>query len=216
MKRGARFLLMKKALVLFDTTSDYASRPETVVEILKDIYDGLFEIECTPGYSTLTVEQLRQFHLVIVMAAKWDELASRQSVAALLQYAVSGGAVLAIGDILKNERWYELDCLFGKHWLNSSTPCLQNFSPVGEHRITEGTKAFNLVEYTNFYELDPILEPELLLNLSYAGKDYPAAWCHSYGWGKVACFTIGNIPESYLPEFRRILWRCGEWFLNRL
>ena len=86
----------------------------------------------------------------------------------------------------------------------------------GRHPVTAGTEPFKLVEYTNFYELDPILQPQIALHLNYAGKQYPAAWCHGYGWGKVMCITVGNIPESYLPQLRRILWRCGEWFLNRL
>lgn len=191
---------MKKALLICDAAGEYASRPEAVAEVLRDIYDGMYEIDCTQDYEALAVERLRQYHTIILTAAQWDERASRRSVAALLQYTVSGGTVLAIGDFLKSE----------------GTPCLLDLSADGTHPVTVGTEPFKLVEYTNFYELDPILQPQVALHLNYAGKQYPAAWCHSYGWGKVMCITVGNIPESYLPPLRRILWRCGEWFLNRL
>lgn len=207
---------MKKALLICDAAGEYASRPEAVAEVLRDIYDGMYEIDCTQDYETLAVERLRQYHTIILTAAQWDLRASRRSVAALLQYTVSGGTILAIGDFLKNEGWYELDCLFAKRWIGGSTPCLLDLSADGRHPVTAGTEPFKLVEYTNFYELDPILQPQIALHLNYAGKQYPVAWCHGYGWGKVMCITVGNIPESYLPQLRRILWRCGEWFLNRL
>lgn len=207
---------MKKALLICDAAGNYASGPEAVTECLRDIYDGMYEIDCTQDYAALAVEQLRRYHTVILTAAQWDQRASRESVAALIQYTVSGGTVLAIGDFLKSEGWYELNCLFAKRWIGESTPCLLDLSAAGAHPVTAGAEAFKLVEYTNFYELDPILRPQTVLHLSYAGKQYPAAWCHSYGWGRVMCITVGNIPESYLPPLRRILWRCGEWFLNRL
>ena len=207
---------MKKALLICDETGAYASAPEAVAEVLADLYDGMFELECTHAYASLDVQQLRQYHMVILMASQWDRHAGRASVGALIQYVVSGGCVLAIGDVLKNEAYFELDCLLAKHWLGSSTPCLLDLGAAGSHPVTAGTEAFSLVETTNFYELDPMIQPQTVLHLNYAGKQYPAAWCHRYGWGKVFCIMVGNIPESYRPPLRRILWRCGEWFLDRL
>ena len=108
---------MKKALLICDAAGEYASRPEAVAEVLRDIYDGMYEIDCTQDYEALAVERLRQYHTIILTAAQWDLRASRKSAAALLQYTVSGGTILAIGDFLKNEGWYELDCLFAKRWI---------------------------------------------------------------------------------------------------
>ena len=207
---------MKKALLIRGRSGRYASPPDAVAHVLQDLFDGMYALDCTQEYALLSAEQLRQYHTVILTAADWAHSGSKASAAALVQYVVSGGCVLAIGDFLKASNCFELDCLFGKRWIGESTPCLLDFSAAGSHPITERTESFSLVEYTNFYELDPILQPQTVLQLTYAGKQYPAAWCHTYGWGKVFCITAGNIPESYLPPLRRILWRCGAWFLNRL
>ncbi len=207
---------MKKALLIYDRSTRFDESGDRLRDVLVDIYDGMYSMDSATQYDALTYRRLSQYHTVILAAANWDCGASRQSVAALIRYVACGGSLLAIADALGAARYFEMNALFGAKQLGAGTPCLLDLSCTGRHGITEYVEPFSVTEYPCFYELDPIMNPNVLLELNYAGKQYPAAWHHSYAWGKVFCITVGNLPESYLPMLRKIFWRTGEWFLNRL
>ena len=189
---------MKQALLIQDAVNIYGISPDAVAQVLEDILGDLYEISRVRDYGCLSYETLKQYHTVILAGTDWDRNGSKASAAALISYTVCGGTVLALGDALRVQRCFELNCLFGA-------------------RIIGVELAKQIVkECPNFYEMDPILESEVIAYLNYASKQYPAAWCHQYGWGKVVCIAVGNFPESYLPPLRRIAWRAGTWLLNRL
>lgn len=207
--RLGRNAVMKKALFVYDTA-------EAVAQVIVDIYDGMYEIDLIQDYGKLTYDFLKNYHTVILGAQDWDNHSSKETAAGLIRYVSCGGTVLAFGNVLQGDRFFEMNCLLGKKLIAEGSPCLLDLCAAHPHVITANTEEFKLVEHPCFYELDPILEPQVVLHLKYAGKTYPAAWCHTYGWGKVFCITVGNFPESYLPQIRKIFWRAGEWFLNRL
>lgn len=207
---------MKQALLIQDAVNIYGISPDAVAQVLEDILGDLYEVSRVRDYGCLSYETLKQYHTVILAGTDWDRNGSKASAAALISYTVCGGTVLALGDALRVQRCFELNCLFGARIIGTGTPCLLDLMPEKHHVVTRDAENFSLVEYPNFYEMDPILESEVIAYLNYASKQYPAAWCHQYGWGKVVCIAVGNFPESYLPPLRRIAWRAGTWLLNRL
>ena len=207
---------MKRALLLYDEKSRFDAAPDAVAKVFEDLYDGLFAIDTKTDYKNLTYEDLKAYHAVILAMQDLDANGSKDFAGALISYTADGGSLLFLADALKADAFFELHCLTASKCMGDSTTMLLDISPAGDHVITERTEPFLFIETPYFYEPDPLYETDTLLNMTYAGKPYPIAWCHKYGWGKVACFGFGMVPETYLPPVRRILWRTGEWFLDRV
>lgn len=207
---------VKQALLIQDAGGGYNAPPEAMARVLEDVLGDLYELSCLRDYGQLSYETLKGYHGVILAGVDWDRFGSKASAAALISYVACGGAVLALGDTLRTTGCFELNCLFGARLLGVGTPCLLDLAPTGDHAVTRDAEPVSLVEYPCFYELDPILEPEVVAKLRYAAREYPAAWCHRYGWGRVFCLAVGNLPGSYLPPVRRLVWRAAAWLLNRL
>lgn len=207
---------MKKALVLMDETSRFSAPPGTVAKILADVYDGMFSVSVQTDYRGLNAEDLKPYHMVILAMEEFDAGADVQTVAALIRYTVNGGALLFLADALRCANQDGMHLLAASDVIRQGPPVLLDIAPAGDHVIVRDAQPVHFVEYPTFFELDPLYDPQVLLTFSYAGKDYPIAWCHTYGWGKAACFGFGMIAESYLRPVRRLFWRTGEWFLDRL
>lgn len=206
---------MKRALLLGGAVPGSVCSAGTMKQVLEGIWDGLFAIDIEEDYSGLTEARLHGFDLVVHCGRAWE--GNKAAAGNLAAYTACGGNYLAIHRGLFHGELFELDCLAGARILGEGHPCLLEFMPAEKsHPITSSFAPFSVTEEPLFPMLDPLLSPQVLMEISYAAVKIPAAWCHTYGWGKVVCVTPGRQAESFLPFLSKLIYRSGLWFLNRI
>lgn len=204
---------MKKALLLADPPKQQESG--YIEHIFRDIYDGLLEIDTLYDMEEITRERLCIYQAVILYTGRLDAC-SRENVGNLIAYVADGGCLLALGETLNGCSYPEFQGLLGGRCAGESTPCLLDFVKAEAHGITQWAEDVSLTESPRFYELDPLGKSTVLFEMQYADRRYPAVWCRDYAWGRVFCLGFGNTPKAFLPTVRKVLWKAGLWFLDRL
>ena len=71
-----------------------------------------------------------------------------------------------------------------------------------DHDITEGVEPFVLDEEPYRFIFSPFTEKPSSLHYEYEGKQWPAAWCHTYGIGRVVFLMPGHHEPSFLQPQR--------------
>ncbi len=203
---------MKRALLLADPGS--SREPGYGEEIFRDIYKGWMEIETLCGGREISLEQFCTCHTVILHTGHLDAW-SRESVGNLIAYVADGGSLMALGEGLHTRRYPEILGLLGGGLKGKSTPCLLDFKKTEGKESPERVESFSLTEEARFYELDPLGESQVLYEMEYACRSYPAVWRRNYAWGRVFCLGFGTMAESFPPPVRKILWEAGLWLLYR-
>lgn len=208
---------MRRALLLGDTLPDEAHSIGMLMHVLEHVFDGLFSVETEEHYGALTSERLHTFDLVINYAELWDQKGTKEAAGSLVAYVADGGNYLAVHNGLRSGGMFELDCLTGARFLGWKEPCfLEYCKSEAKHPVTAWFEPFHLTEDPMEIMLDPILAPQVLLEIPYGSLTLPAAWCHRYGWGKVLCMMPGHTMESFSPFLAKFLYRTGLWFLDRI
>lgn len=208
---------MKKALLLGDLSSARYHSLAGVDDVIASIYDGLFRVDPTEDYAALTLDQLKEYDMVVSYADNWDGRASAQSTAALMTYVAGGGRVLGLHCGLIARERFELTLLFGARFAGHPSQALLDFEVAPDaHTISRDTEPFKLTEEPYRFDFDVFTPRCVLMSYAYAEERYPAAWCHPYGMGRVVCVAPGHSLESFYPPIRRLLYRAGLWLTDKL
>ena len=207
---------MKKALLLGDRTANYHP-VNGIDDLLRSIYDGVFDITLEEDYGNITLEQLKQYHMVISYVDRWREKGTKKAAAALVSYVADGGNLLAIHNGLIMGSTYELSLLLGGKFTGHPAQVLIDYFKTGEdHAITERFEDFKTTEEPYMFDFDDFSEKKVLVEAKYGQSRMPAVWCHKYGWGKVVCVTPGHQAESFHSPIRKLLYKAGLWFIDRI
>lgn len=207
---------MKRALVLGDNAS--LRHPlYGVLPSLNRALEGAFVLEAKEDYGALSLEQAKNYELIINYADDWDRRGSRSAAAALVTYVADGGSYLGLHCGLATPRCHELSMMVGARFRGHPSQLLMDFSPAeAVHPVTQWTQPFKVTEEPYRFEFDVFRDSQVLLQYRYGYAKYPAAWCHPYLLGRVCCMVPGHSAESFIPPVRLLLYKAGLWLTHRL
>ena len=91
------------------------------------------------------------------------------------------------------------------------------YSVKTAHPVSQGLESFSMDEEPYQFTLDPLANLTLLLEYTYRGQQYPAAWLRAFGKGKVVYLSPGHNAASFQNEgFRALLLRSAAWCVGEL
>jgi type 1 glutamine amidotransferase len=202
----------KRAILIGDNTlADWHPLKGPGKEITEALSE--FEIVQSEDYDQFREENLKQYDLCISFIDRWNYRMTDDQTCGLLSYVCHGGGLLIIHNGIALQARYELAQLAGGKFLGHPEEKVLNYKPTSSgHVIMEGIEAFAVKEEPYRFELDNMVETQILMEYEDEGKLWPAAWAHDYGFGRVAYLSPGHNIETYRdPMFRKIIGRSGLW-----
>ncbi len=204
----------KKAIVIGNYTN-VAYHPlkgpdKELAEILVD-----FKTEFTEDYDRFKSSSLSSYDLCVSYTE--DRLGDEQA-AGLLTYVLNGGGLLAIHTGIAVQARYEAAHLIGARFKSHPDQKVLTYKPTAaDHIITEGVGSFAIMEEPYQFDLDNLIETTTLLEYESEGRQWPAAWAHKYGLGKVVYLSPGHQAASFRePEYRKLILRGALWAAGSL
>ncbi|SEU12691.1 ThuA domain-containing protein [Paenibacillus sp. NFR01] len=201
----------RKCLLLGEYTHPRFHPLQGVDQQLGEILHELLTVQCSENKKLLLGEHLAGYDLCIAYNELWNETVSPQQTAGLLSYVSGGGGLIVLHTGISLASRYELAQLIGARFTGHPPYAPLKFT-VSEHDITEGVQDFELDEEPYRYEFDPFTEKTVLLEYEADGEKWPAAWCHSYGLGRVVFLMPGHHEPTFRhPEMRKLILRAATW-----
>jgi hypothetical protein len=169
-----------------------------------------FDIEFTEDYDRLRIESLSSFDLCI---AYTEDRFSDEQTAGLLTYVLNGGGLMAVHCGIATEARYETAHLLGGKFKMHPDQKVLTYKPLStSHVILEGIGSFSIMEEPYQFDLDNLIETTPLMEYESEGRQWPAAWAHTYGLGRVAYLSPGHQAASFSdPMYRKLILRSALW-----
>ncbi|AIQ65971.1 Trehalose utilization [compost metagenome] len=203
----------RKCLLLGEYTHPRFHPLQGVDKQITHVLNELMTVQCTENKKMMLAENLGSYDLCIAYNELWNESVSPQQASGLLSYVSGGGGLIVVHTGLSLANRYELAQLIGAKFTGHPpyTP-LQFRVLAHDHDIMEGVEDFALEEEPYRYEFDPFTEKTVLMEYEADGETWPAAWCHSYGLGRVVYLMPGHHEPSFRhPEVRKLLLQAATW-----
>lgn len=201
----------RKCLLLGDYTHPRFHPLQGVDQQIGEILHDILTVQCSENKKMLLAENLAGYDLCISYTELWNESVSPQQTAGLLSYVSGGGGLIVLHTGISLANRYELAQLIGGKFTGHPPYGPLQFK-VLEHDLTEGIEDFELDEEPYRFEFDPFTEKSVLLEYEAEGERYPAAWCHTYGQGRVVYLMPGHHEPSFRhPAFRELILRAATW-----
>ncbi len=203
--------LMKAVLVGDNTLAEWhplKGPDKEISEILSD-----FEVFQTEDYNQFSEENLKSYNLCIAFTDRWTHKLSDEQTTGLLSYVAHGGGLLIVHNGIAIQTRYELAQLAGGKFTKHPDQKVLTYTPVSSgHAIMEGIESFSVKEEPYQFALDNLIETTMLLEYESEGKQWPAAWAHGYGSGRVVYLSLGHNIETFMePMFRKLLHASALW-----
>lgn len=181
---------------------------------LQEILQG-FEIEFTEDYDRFCGTSLRPYDLCVSYT---EDRLSDEQVAGLCSYVLNGGGLLAIHNGISVNARYEAAHLIGGRFRAHPDQKVLTYKPANTgHGILDGIGSFSMQEEPYQFDIDNLIETTLLLEYESEGRQWPAAWAHSYGRGRVAYLSPGHNTGSFMdPVYRELIHRSALWTAHLL
>lgn len=207
---------MKRALLMGDyahhTWHGLAGVDEQIREILSD-----YEVEICTDYAHLTAERLRPFDFVIDYIDGWNRCGNCDAAGELLGYVAQGGALLSLHNGIIKRSSPEMEQMVGGAFTGHPQHEVLTYAVKTAHPVSQGLESFSMDEEPYQFTLDPLANLTLLLEYTYRGQQYPAAWLRAFGKGKVVYLSPGHNAASFQNEgFRALLLRSAAWCVGEL
>lgn len=201
----------RKCLLLGDYTHPRFHPLQGVDGQISEILNDLLTVQCSENKKMLRIEHLGSYDLCIAYNELWNETVSPHQTAGLLSYVSGGGGLIVLHTGASLTKRNELAQLIGGRFTGASAYEPMKFK-VLEHDITEGMEDFELDEEPYRFEFDPFTERNVLLQYESEGEMLPAAWCHSYGLGRVVFLMPGHHEPSFRhPALRKLILQAATW-----
>lgn len=176
-----------------------------------DILKRLEQVGCDLLLSYTCLSKHRQGY-----ADAGPEKLTAYQVSGLTRWVRQGGALLAahaatvIGDSSAR-----LGRLLGGVFLSHPEPFAFTIYPLsGEHPITSGIPAFEVLDEFYIQEIDPAVNIHMVA--IYQGAAYPMVWSRATGRGGVACIAPGHFPHVWNNlTYQRLMLQTAGWLLTR-
>jgi hypothetical protein len=180
---------------------------------------GAFTVTATEDLSTVSAATLAS-HDVLFFALTSGELAfTGEQKAAILNFVSGGGGFLGVHSATDTlYSWPDYGLLVGAYfndhpWTQQATVVVEDTS----HPATAGLgDRFSLTEEFYTFRDNPRPRVQVLLRLDPASVgaagDYPLAWVHSYGRGRVYYNALGHFSETWRDQrFQRQIAAAIRW-----
>lgn len=201
----------RKCLLLGDYTHPRFHPLQGVDQQISEILNDLLTVQCSENKKLMRIEHLASYDLCIAYNELWNETVSPQQTAGLLSYVSGGGGLIVLHTGASLTKRNELAQLIGGRFNGHTAYEPLNFK-VLEHDITEGVEDFQLDEEPYHFEFDPFTERTILLQYESEGQWIPAAWCHSYGLGRVVfLMPYHHEPSFRHPALRKLILQAATW-----
>jgi type 1 glutamine amidotransferase len=200
---------MKKAILTGNYTNvsyhPLKGPDKELADILKD-----FEVDLTEDYDRFCGSNLQSYDLCISYT---EDRLSDEQVAGLCSYVLNGGGLLAIHNGITVNARYEAAHLVGGRFRYHPDQKVLTYKPAASgHVILEGIDSFSMKEEPYQFDIDNLIEPTLLLEYESEGVNWPAAWAHGYGLGRVVYLSPGHTIDSFTdPMYRKLIQRSALW-----
>lgn len=177
-----------------------------------------FDIVQTEDYDQFKEENLKQYNLCISFTDRWSDKLTDSQTTGLLSYVAHGGGLLMIHNGIAIQTRYELAQLAAGKFTRHPEQKPLTYTPTSSgHIILEGIESFTEKEEPYQFLMDNLAQTSLLLEYESEGRQWPAAWAHSYGSGRVVYLSPGhNIETFHNPTYRRLIHRSGLWAAGEL
>lgn len=211
---------MKKALLIGEYEAAMYHPLTGVDTALRECLSNEFQLDICEQYNELTEETLSQYQLLIsyVDVGCYEKKASGKLTAAILKFVLNGGGLFALHNGIFLQHTPELAMALGAYLTKHPPYTTLNISIQNpSHPIVRGLGDFVIEDEPYTFEMDCFTERTLLLTYRFGHSEYPAAWCHRYGKGRIAYVSLGHeatsIRNASLREViaRCALWSCGEY-----
>lgn len=201
----------RKCLLLGEYTHPRFHPLQGVDRQIGEILADLLTVQCSENKKLLLGEHLAGYDLCIAYNELWNETVSPQQTAGLLSYVSGGGGLIVLHNGVSLAKRYELAQMIGAKFTGHPPYAPLNFK-VQDHAVTEGIEDFTLDEEPYRFDFDPFTDKTVLLEYESEGERYPAAWCHSYGQGRVVYLMPGHHEPSFLhPSVRKLILQAAAW-----
>lgn len=207
----------KQALVIGNNADAPYHPLDAVQEQLRQILQDDFELTTSLDYDQLASGALENYDLFISYTDRWEEAVSAEQAAGLLTYVANGGGLLVVHNGISLQVRPELAQLIGAKFIEHPPYTELEFgvavdSGGASHPVVEGIQPFTLAEEPYRFEFDPFCAKKVLLTYRHEGQDWPAAWAHSHGLGKVVFLMQGHhLPSFQHPEVAKLLRGGAKW-----
>jgi hypothetical protein len=207
---------MKRALLMGDyayhTWHGLAGVDDQICEILSE-----YTIEICTDYAHLTGERLQAFDFVLDYIDGWNRCGNCDAAGALLAYVAQGGALLSLHNGIIKRSSPELEQMVGGAFTGHPQHEVLTYAVKTAHPVSQGLESFSMDEEPYQFRLDPLANLTMLLEYTYHGQPYPAAWLRTFGKGKVLYLSPGHNAASFQNEgFRALLLRGAAWCAGEL
>lgn len=209
--------MKKNALFIGDYSVPNYHPAQHIDDCLKKLLVDNFTVTCTENYGKLSNSDLEPYDLLIIYADRWDKNASKETMAAITTFVVSGGGILGLhnGIISPIKGGSPILHIMGAKFNNHPEYCpLDYYKSIGfeKHPIMEDFEPFTMSEEPYMFEMDPFSDREMLMEFRWNGNRYPAAWVQNYGLGRVIYLAPGHDIRTYeVLAFQKLIIKSAAW-----
>jgi type 1 glutamine amidotransferase len=184
---------------------------------------GDVSVTLTEDVSTLSGTTLTGYDVLFFALTSGELPLGTEQKAAILSFVAGGRGFLGVHSATDTlYEWPEYGRLVGAYfkehpWTERATVIVEDQS----HPATSGLgERFSLVEEFYTFQNNPRAESRVLLRLDAASVaasgDYPLAWVHAYGNGRVYYNALGHFAETWNDaRFQQQLLRAIRWSAGR-
>jgi type 1 glutamine amidotransferase len=183
---------------------------------------GVFTVTSTEDLATITSANLANFEVVCFALTSGELPLNVDQRSALLAFVSGGGGF--IGAHSATDTFYDwpeygrlIGAYFKEHpWTRIGLVDVENSS----HPINGGSVRFSINEEFYTFRDNPRANTTVLWRLDAASVgasgDYPLAWAHAYGSGRVYYNALGHFSATWLDSsFQRHLIAAIQWVAKR-
>lgn len=180
---------------------------------LEAILAEIADVKSTGEYNVLSEEGLAEYELFISYMEFSDKPLDPFQVAALLRYVANGGGLLVVHNGISLQRNQELMTMLGAKFTGHPPFTALPISNVqANHPIMKDIESFVIEDEPYRFEILPHFKTTILAEYQHDGQQWPAAWAHEYGLGKVVYLMNGHRLSCFSsPSFRRMLKQAALW-----
>ncbi|MGG6312672.1 ThuA domain-containing protein [Paenibacillus macerans] len=192
--------MSRRNALMIGNNADAPYHPlDAVREEMGRILRDDFQVASSADYGLLAGDNLSRYDLCISYADRWDDPVTAEQAAGLIAYVAGGGGLLVVHNGISLQAKPELGQMIGAKFTEHPAYTELEFEvTAADHPVMEGIGPFVLAEEPYRFDFDPFCDKEVLLAYRHEGREWPAAWAHAFGLGKV----VFLMPGHHLPSFR--------------
>jgi hypothetical protein len=180
---------------------------------------GAFTITATEDLSAVSASSLAGYDVLFFALTSGELAFTAEQKAAMLAFVSQGGGFMGAHSATDTlYTWPEYDALVGAHFREH--PWTQTATVIVEDRTHPATSMlaaqFSIEEEFYAFRENPRPRVRVLLRLDTssvgASGDFPLAWAHSYGNGRVYYNALGHFPGTWTnPLFQQQIAAAIQW-----